>query len=57
VSNNDEGWSFSLEASANDRVPLLLIHGAWLTSASWENFSGYFGDRGFAVPLCSNRRA
>ena len=33
----------------NARVPLMLIHGAWLSARSWENFSGYFESRGFAV--------
>jgi pimeloyl-ACP methyl ester carboxylesterase len=37
-----------VEAAA-DRTPLMLIHGAWLTSRSWENFADYFGARGFAV--------
>jgi pimeloyl-ACP methyl ester carboxylesterase len=37
-----------VEAAA-DRTPLMLIHGAWLSSRSWENFAGYFRDRGFAV--------
>ena len=32
-----------------DRIPLLLIHGAWLSSRSWENFADYFEKRGFAV--------
>jgi pimeloyl-ACP methyl ester carboxylesterase len=27
----------------------MLIHGAWLSSSSWENFAGYFEHRGFAV--------
>ena len=27
----------------------MLIHGAWLSSSSWEKFAGYFGSRGFAV--------
>jgi len=27
----------------------MLIHGAWLTSGSWENFSRYFESRGFDV--------
>jgi pimeloyl-ACP methyl ester carboxylesterase len=27
----------------------MLIHGAWLSSESWKNFSEYFGSRGFAV--------
>jgi pimeloyl-ACP methyl ester carboxylesterase len=38
-----------VEAAATDRTPLMLIHGAWLSSRSWENFSRYFRDRGFAV--------
>ena len=33
----------------NDRIPLMLIHGAWLSSRSWESFADYFGKRGFAV--------
>jgi pimeloyl-ACP methyl ester carboxylesterase len=37
-----------VEAAA-DRIPLMLIHGAWLTSRSWENFADYFGARGFVV--------
>lgn len=32
-----------------DRIPLMLIHGAWLSSKSWENFVQYFDNRGFAV--------
>jgi pimeloyl-ACP methyl ester carboxylesterase len=38
-----------VEAAATHRMPLMLIHGAWLASGSWENFSNYFSDRGFAV--------
>jgi esterase/lipase len=33
----------------SDRIPLILIHGAWLSSRSWENFAGYFEKRDFAV--------
>ena len=33
----------------SSRIPLVLIHGAWLSSRSWENFSDYFDKRGFAV--------
>jgi alpha-beta hydrolase superfamily lysophospholipase len=33
----------------SDRIPLMLIHGAWLSSLSWENFADYFRNRGFAV--------
>lgn len=33
----------------NDQIPMILIHGAWLSSRSWENYSGYFGECGFAV--------
>jgi pimeloyl-ACP methyl ester carboxylesterase len=35
--------------SDTDRIPLLLIHGAWLSARSWETFADYFGKRGFAV--------
>lgn len=27
----------------------MLIHGAWLTARSWENFTAYFEDRDYAV--------
>jgi pimeloyl-ACP methyl ester carboxylesterase len=30
-------------------IPLMLIHGAWLSGRSWENFAEYFEKRGFAV--------
>jgi alpha-beta hydrolase superfamily lysophospholipase len=33
----------------NGRIPLMLIHGAWLSARSWENFADYFQKRGFAV--------
>ncbi len=26
-----------------ERIPLMLIHGAWLSARSWENFADYFG--------------
>jgi pimeloyl-ACP methyl ester carboxylesterase len=38
-----------VDAATTDRPPLLLIHGAWLSSSSWETFSEYFTDRGFDV--------
>ena len=38
-----------MEAAATDRAPLMFIHGAWLSSGSWESFSDYFGHRGFDV--------
>jgi pimeloyl-ACP methyl ester carboxylesterase len=40
-----------MEASqtANGQIPLILIHGAWLTARSWKNYADYFGRRGFAV--------
>jgi pimeloyl-ACP methyl ester carboxylesterase len=28
---------------------LVLIHGAWLSARSWENYADYFGKRGFDV--------
>jgi alpha-beta hydrolase superfamily lysophospholipase len=38
-----------LEAATNDRAALMLIHGAWLSSGSWDNFAGYFRSHGFNV--------
>ena len=40
-----------MEASRtqNGQIPLMLIHGAWLSARSWENYAEYFGTRGFAV--------
>jgi len=32
-----------------ERIPLMLIHGAWLSASSWENFADYFAERRFAV--------
>jgi pimeloyl-ACP methyl ester carboxylesterase len=32
-----------------DRIPLMFIHGAWLSARSWEKFADYFQKRGFAV--------
>ncbi len=34
---------------ANGQIPLMLVHGAWLSARSWENYVDYFGARGFAV--------
>jgi alpha-beta hydrolase superfamily lysophospholipase len=31
------------------RIPLILIHGAWLSARSWEQFADYFAARGFEV--------
>jgi pimeloyl-ACP methyl ester carboxylesterase len=33
------------------QIPLMLIHGAWLSARSWENFEDYFAKRGFAVSV------
>ena len=30
-------------------IPLVLIHGAWLSAKSWENYADYFAKRGFDV--------
>ena len=35
--------------SDGERISLMLIHGAWLSARSWENYADYFGKRGFAV--------
>jgi pimeloyl-ACP methyl ester carboxylesterase len=42
-----------MEASqtANGQIPLMLIHGAWLTARSWANYADYFNQRGFAVSV------
>src|SRR5215212_1599407 len=36
---------------ANGQIPMLLIHGAWLSARSWDTFADYFGKRGFAVSV------
>jgi non-heme chloroperoxidase len=33
----------------DDRTPLMLIHGAWLSAQSWENYASYFEQQGFEV--------
>ena len=33
----------------NGQLPVMPIHGAWLSARSWENYTDYFGQRGFAV--------
>jgi pimeloyl-ACP methyl ester carboxylesterase len=35
--------------TAERQVPLMLIHGAWLSARSWANYLDFFGKRGFAV--------
>jgi pimeloyl-ACP methyl ester carboxylesterase len=35
--------------SGDGRVPLILIHGAWLSARSWDNYATYFAARGFDV--------
>ena len=35
----------------NGQIPLVLIHGAWLSARSWENYVDYFGKRGFGVSV------
>ena len=37
-----------MEAAA-DRAPLILIHGAWLSSESWETFADYYRGQGWNV--------
>ena len=39
----------STAGTGNGQIPLMLIHGAWLSTRSWENYADYFGKRGFAV--------
>jgi len=40
-----------MEASQieSGQIPLVFIHGAWLSARSWENYANYFAKRGFAV--------
>jgi len=35
----------------NGRIPMILIHGAWLSARSWENFADYFEKRAFDVSV------
>ena len=35
----------------SDRIPLMLIHGAWLSARSWDDFARYFEERGFDVTV------
>jgi pimeloyl-ACP methyl ester carboxylesterase len=35
--------------STTPHIPMMLIHGAWLTARSWEDFGDYFALRGFDV--------
>jgi len=37
------------DGNHGERIPVMLIHGAWLSADGWENFADYFGQRGFAV--------
>ena len=36
-------------STGGGQIPLMLIHGAWLSARSWETFADYFSGRGFAV--------
>ena len=38
-----------MEEHAANRPPLLFVHGAWLSSSSWDTFAGYFRSRGYPV--------
>ena len=31
------------------QTPVMMIHGAWLSAGSWENYTDYFAKRGFVV--------
>lgn len=35
----------------DSQISLILIHGAWLSARSWENYAEYFGKRGFDVSV------
>jgi pimeloyl-ACP methyl ester carboxylesterase len=36
-------------STPSNGIPLMLIHGAWLSARSWENFADYFNSRGYDV--------
>jgi pimeloyl-ACP methyl ester carboxylesterase len=38
----------STSANGNG-IPMMLIHGAWLSARSWETFADYFGKHGYDV--------
>src|SRR5712691_9920222 len=44
-----KGVGVASAGSENGQIPLMLIHGAWLSARSWENYVDYFDKRGFAV--------
>jgi hypothetical protein len=33
----------------NGKLPLIMIHGAWLSARTWTNYPDYFGTRALAV--------
>jgi pimeloyl-ACP methyl ester carboxylesterase len=35
--------------TTDPKIPLMFIHGAWLSARSWEQFGDYFARRGFDV--------
>jgi pimeloyl-ACP methyl ester carboxylesterase len=49
VEVNEQEVSVASASPESERIPLVFIHGAWLSARSWENFAHYFGTRGFAV--------
>jgi alpha-beta hydrolase superfamily lysophospholipase len=38
-----------VETATTTRPPIVLVHGAWLSARSWENFAGFFRAQGFDV--------
>ena len=38
-----------MDTAATTRPPIMLVHGAWLSARSWENFAGFFRAQGFDV--------
>src|SRR3954468_23319110 len=49
TTDEEEASRMASSPTNSDRMPLMLIHGAWLSCRSWENFADYFRKRGFAV--------
>jgi non-heme chloroperoxidase len=37
------------QANASERTPVVLIHGLWLLSNSWDSWTGFFEEAGYAA--------
>jgi non-heme chloroperoxidase len=37
------------QANASGRTPVVLVHGLWLLAGSWDNWTGFFEEAGYAA--------